>query len=552
MNHMVRRAVAVLALASLSSICVFAAGTAASQPQSAEPEVMQITWLGRTHDRGFPEGSFLHQMLEERFNVDLIEPSLMNYKDAEKFYLLAAANDLPDTGVVRLDHNRAYEQGMIRSIPRDMIEEYAPKVSIAFDQYNGWSFNVAPDDAGAYIGFGALRERDFPAHSNWYRLDWLEAVGIEPNGELVNTADRLYYTTEPFTLDQFKDIMVAFAQNDPDGNGEQDTFGVSTLLIDSVLGAHGTIGKFGDDYNHYENGELKMWYATDGFRAYLLYMKDLYDAGAIDPDAITGQHTLTGHQKWAAGMFGAQDAGIVYADPSNASFMGRAPMNVLETIPTSKLMLAPFVVGANGKSQYRGSVSRGSYFTNAYFTFVGAHVQDDKLARILWMIDDINLDPELSVYAYFGEPGRHFDWAGEPFNSAISAIPGKEYDDPYKEGVAGFDAVWGMLDRARLGWKPTYKGFNEYLEANQRDQMAIFGRFDIFNETDISEVLAKFMPEQHVIAQTYMVEAITGKVDVAETWDSYLADLRDNGYDEIIAAYENTTDVRAFMMGEGG
>ena len=109
-----------------------------------------------------------------------------------------------------------------------------------------------------------------------------------------------------------------------------------------------------------------------------------------------------------------------------------------------------------------------------------------------------------------------------------------------------------MLDRARLGWKPTYKGFNEYLEDNQRDQMAIFGRFDIFNETDISEVLAKYMPEQHVIAQTYMVEAMTGKVDIAETWDSYLADLRDAGYDEIIAAYENTTDVRAFMMGEGG
>ena len=168
------------------------------------------------------------------------------------------------------------------------------------------------------------------------------------------------------------------------------------------------------------------------------------------------------------------------------------------------------------------------------------------------MIDDINLDPELSVYAYFGEPGRHFDWAGEPFNSAISAIPGKEYDDPYKEGVAGFDAVWGMLERERLGWKPSYKGFNEYLEDNQRDQMAIFGRFDIFNETDISEVLAKYLPEQHVIAQTYMVEAITGKVDVAETWDSYLADLRASGYDEIIVAYENTTDVRAFMMGEGG
>ncbi|CAI8010450.1 hypothetical protein GBAR_LOCUS6892 [Geodia barretti] len=107
---MVRRGVAVLALASLSAIGVFASGTMAAQPQAAEDEVMQITWLGRTHDRGFPEGSFLHQILEERFNVDLIEPSLMNYKDAEKFYLLAAANDLPDTGVVRLDHNRAYDR----------------------------------------------------------------------------------------------------------------------------------------------------------------------------------------------------------------------------------------------------------------------------------------------------------------------------------------------------------------------------------------------------------------------------------------------------------
>ena len=82
--------------------------------------------------------------------------------------------------------------------------------------------------------------------------------------------------------------------------------------------------------------------------------------------------------------------------------------------------------------------------------------------------------------------------------------------------------------------------------------MAIFGRFDIFNATDISDVLAKYLPEQHIIAQTYMVEAITGKVNIDETWDSYLGDLRAAGYDDIIVAYEKTTDVRAHMSGESG
>lgn len=540
----------VIALFALVVMSATAEGEQESPAAAAETELMEISWLGPGHKSNFQEDNAIKGILEEKYNVKLITPSLTNWKDKEKFLMLAAADDLPDVGMVRIDQNMIYQQGITRSIPGEMIKRYAPKVARYFDKYNGWEINRAPDNPDEYIGFGALIERDYPAHCSYFRLDWLENVGIEPNGELVNSYKRLYYTTTPFDLEQLKRILIAFAQDDPDGDGTDNTWGMDHLVDDAITGAFGCIGKASDAYNHYEDGELKMFYAMDAYKEYLKYMAELYAAGAIDPDAVTGESKLTLHQKWAAGWNGYRTSGIAYADPDNQSFLTREPMNVFAANPDAKLLMAPYTVGPDGTSQYRGTISTGTLFTNGYFTYVNANVDDAKLARILQMFDDINADLEFRVLAYNGEAGVDFDWEGEPYDSTMIWLPDKTYREPAEAGLSNYVANWFLRETDKLTWRQPQRAYLEYVSENLTDQMVIYGRYDIFNETDLAEVLARYMPEQEVIFEKYTLEAMTGEIDIDATWGSYLEELNANGYDEIIDAYMKTTDVREFIQGE--
>ncbi|MCK4516293.1 MAG: extracellular solute-binding protein, partial [Spirochaetaceae bacterium] len=79
------------------------------------------------------------------------------------------------------------------------------------------------------------------------RGDWLDKLGL----------------SEPQTLDEYYDVLYAFTYDDPDGNGQDDTYGlgIGYTLYDTVgvFGAYGL--KRGWVYD--ESGELYSPYATD-------------------------------------------------------------------------------------------------------------------------------------------------------------------------------------------------------------------------------------------------------------------------------------------------
>lgn len=75
------------------------------------------------------------------------------------------------------------------------------------------------------------------------RKDWLERLGLEP----------------PETLDEYYEVIRAFAQDDPDGNGIQDTIG---LIFTSDLGRSSPFfGAFGTQLND-------TWFERDGQLVY--------------------------------------------------------------------------------------------------------------------------------------------------------------------------------------------------------------------------------------------------------------------------------------------
>ena len=109
------------------------------------------------------------------------------------------------------------------------------------------------------------------------RQDWLDKVGLEA----------------PKTLDEFMTVAKAFTNDDPDGNGKKDTYGLCAFLDGSGLNAAGLGPRFDFIYGAY--GVAGTWNLSskDNFGLNVRnpnymkateFIKTLNDEGVIDPD----------------------------------------------------------------------------------------------------------------------------------------------------------------------------------------------------------------------------------------------------------------------------
>src|SRR5699024_4473307 len=103
----------------------------------------------------------------------------------------------------------------------------------------------------------------------WYNGEWLDNLGVE---ELPKTTDELY------------DLLVRFRDEDPNGNGKADEIPISEEGIVSLRTF--TLGSFGIKYWGIEqfDGEVRYSPATENYKAFLEYMKKLYDEKLLDPE----------------------------------------------------------------------------------------------------------------------------------------------------------------------------------------------------------------------------------------------------------------------------
>lgn len=107
------------------------------------------------------------------------------------------------------------------------------------------------------------------------RKDWLENLNLEM----------------PTTMDELLEVARAFTFNDPDGNGEDDTYAfsstgsgtsVGTDLSMLILGFGGHEGFYID-----ENGEVSHPLMDGNYKDYLDYLSAIVNEGLIDPDWYT-------------------------------------------------------------------------------------------------------------------------------------------------------------------------------------------------------------------------------------------------------------------------
>lgn len=282
--------------------------------------------------------------VKENFNVEL------NYlwtttseAQVEKLRLdLAAGGQLPD--ILWLP------EGEILLASELMQSGLFREVKSLFDQYAGetWKNAMASVENaflpytinGEIMAIPVLEQNMNNEVVMGIRGDWLRNLGLEV----------------PTTIDELEVVLDAFTNNDPDGNGVDDTYGLAAGMSNSfvsggggdvgaIFGMFGTLNTYWQDFDG--DGQLEYGSVQPGAREALARLADWYKKGYLDPECGLKSGPDTGED------FAQGKAGVIFS----ARYGFSTPNKVSENIEGAELTIAPLPVGPEGEVLRHGTRS---------------------------------------------------------------------------------------------------------------------------------------------------------------------------------------------------
>ena len=159
----------------------------------------------------------------------------------------------------------------------DLIAEYAPNLSALLEQYPEVRAQITCPDGNIY-SFPYFSITDYSNQRAWINTTWLENLGLEM----------------PTTLDEFYDVLVAFKEQDANGNGDpNDEIPWGGSAGNKLYGRHYVLAGLGfitgdSDLNvAVKNGEACYMPLHEDYRKYLEFANKCWEAGLMEPDIFT-------------------------------------------------------------------------------------------------------------------------------------------------------------------------------------------------------------------------------------------------------------------------
>lgn len=263
-------------------------------PIVKEKETLDIMIVGRPSVEDFDTNEFT-KWLEEQTNIDLNLQVIPQEGSAEKINLVLASGTYPDVllGFNLTPAQQAIYGGQGVFLPlNDLIEKYGIETKRAFAENPTIRDVITAPDGNIYslpninVCYHCLYDQKM-----WLNQEWMDTLGLDT----------------PTTTEEFYQVLKAFKERDPNGNGIADEIPLSTVngglnsnqhvasfLMNSFIYKnpyHNSSGIFLD------NGKVDIAYNKPEFREGLRYIHKLYDEGLIYDQSFTqdpNQHRLLG------------------------------------------------------------------------------------------------------------------------------------------------------------------------------------------------------------------------------------------------------------------
>lgn len=395
MSHPFRSAAALLAALSL----LFLSGCRTAPAEGTAPEAPMTISIGFWNAKSMLLDDPVQQYIEERFHVEFV-PVDMNYSNyTTVLQQLASYDQLPDLFASNVIGTSAYEswitEGRIRPLPENLsaypnLEEYVQQEYVLAHRYTDGIFYALP----------RMTYRD---PELWpldrcviVRRDWMEKLCLP----------------EPESWQEFEAVLRAFVERDPDGNGKDDTVGLTSVNM-SLMGS--LFLNYFPELGYIEKGwmyEKDVWmpvYCSDRTKEMLQLVQNLYRGGLLDPELAysSREKAVKAFIEGKAGAICIQYMDLVTAFAEEGQLAeAHAQIQVLKPWPA-----------ADGQ---RHRFTTNLHWSESYF---GSSVDEEKMDRILTIYDWL-LSSEFETILSHGLEGT--DWVRE--GDEIRPLSGEPQD----------------------------------------------------------------------------------------------------------------------------
>ena len=440
--------------------------------------------------------------------------SMATTKSEEAFNLLIASGDLPDVvggSSIRDNVNRYGPEGAFIGM-NDLIDKYAPNIKAFFDAHPDIESSIRAEDGEIYY-IPYLPDGKF-GRGYFIRTDWLKKLNLK----------------EPQNIEELHDVLVAFRDQDPNGNGKKDEVPLFMRHWEELIrmvtlwdGRMSGSDKFHDFY--VKDGELRHGYVEEGYHVGIRNLAKWYKEGLIDQEVFT-RGSRSREYLLANNLGGMTHDWFASTAGYNESLK--------DTVPGFEFNAFIPPAGISGKrveEHRRGQVKAEGWA----MSFTNEH----PIETIKYF--DFYFSEEGRRLANFGIEGEQYDMVdGKPiFKKSVL-----ENDTPLNT------QMWQIGAQIPRGF---YQDYAYELQWSNKNALAGIAKYEAgdflvepFLGVSLNAKEKEVFDKRWATITTYMLEKqqawVLGSSDIDKEWDAYIAQLDRMGYDKVIKVMQSAYD----------
>lgn len=520
-------------------------------PTASEPEIqlpltevkqtLRILQVQNPAVENYETNTFT-QWLEEQTNVHIEWETAPTDESEAVLNLRLASGDYPD---ILMDFNPVPSVielygGQGNFIPlNDLIEQHAPITQAHWEEYPAARIASTAPDGNIY----SLPQINDCYHCTmsaklWINQNWLETLGMEM----------------PSTTEEYAEVLRAFKNEDPNGNGEAD----EVPLSGSSLSWHGPPDHFFMNSFIYhpgntlrlinDGGQVVPIYAQDAWREGIKYLAVLYSEDLLSAEIFTNDRDQVrnlGNGRDGTAILGSVPAGwygefTTYTAGEGGAWQAYTAVPPLEGPDGTRYSMhddyqAPIVgsfIITDKCENPELAMQWADYLARIEPTTRSIHgVKDDDWR---WAREgEIGIDGDqgiwFSITNVANVPTQNIHWSQDGPSYRSNDYRLSQVIDPAIRDIAT-EAI--LYDQTQQKYEP-------YAPAQPMNLPPLY--FTVDQATQVATIL----PQLETFVDETLAQAVTGQIDIDAEWESYLANLEAIGLSTFVDLHQTVFDESA-------
>lgn len=437
---------------------------------------------------------------------------------------LSAGVDLPDIMMINTLSNgeKAGDNGVLVNLA-DYWDTHFTNTNAYWDaQGVDFESHITTGDGAIYALVGMAEPVE--GHITlMYNTDWLNKLGEDV----------------PTTLDEFTDLLKKMkAAGDLNGNGLNDEVIFTADTLNGLMSGFGpTFGmeqyEAWDAFVADKNGVVSSEYTSDNQKAYLKYLNQLYSAGILDKE-ICSMNASTLAEKIASDRVGV----FCYYSSFAVSYGQLTP----RAQKSGDAFGEYFTLGVALDSQYNNN--DGYYIRRERAvgapTAITSECKNVELA-CRWL-DTLYADPNVVNVRVYGIQGE--DWEYEDGKIKVLYPADGSPRDISAKGCGQIPLCHFQTKEQIISGMEQYPWYLEQYERIRNEcswKSPSVVHLQLFKDQE-KELMSMYNVDVKGVYGEYRAKFITGQMGVEAGWNTYLADMKKMGIDELVRAWQMVYD----------